>query len=53
MAKWVIKILEDKKLANKLGENGKKLVSEKFTLEKYIKKVEMMYSKYTNKERFS
>ena len=53
MAKWVIKILKDKKLANHLGANGKKLVSEKFTLEKYIKQVEIMYSKYTSKERLS
>ncbi|MBC63635.1 MAG: hypothetical protein CL746_04870 [Chloroflexi bacterium] len=53
MAKWVIKILKDKKLANHLGVNGKKLVSEKFTIEKYIKQVEIMYGKYTSKERLS
>ena len=53
MANWVIKLLRDKKLSMELGINGKKFVSNKFTLEKYLQRVDMMYSKSTSRERIS
>ena len=36
MANWVIKLLKDQKFSMQLGINGKKSVSNKFTLEKYL-----------------
>ncbi|MFL2664815.1 MAG: glycosyltransferase [Dehalococcoidia bacterium] len=53
MANWVIKLLKDQKFSMQLGINGKKSVSNKFTLEKYLQEVDMMYSKSTSRERIS
>ena len=51
---YAASVIFKKNLDKKKLKDSKKLTRKnREVLEKYIKKVEMMYSKYTNKERFS
>ena len=41
----IIKILRDDELSRKMGENGRKLVEQKYTWSKVAEKIEMIYKK--------
>jgi len=43
LANAIIKLLEDEKLARKMGENGRKLVEKKYTWEKIAEETEKVY----------
>lgn len=48
IAQAAIKILKDKELAKKIGENARKLVSEKFSLDKMVKNYVELYEVLIN-----
>ena len=45
LAKKIMLLLKDKELAQKLGDNGRKLVLEKFSMEKMINSTEELYKR--------
>ena len=44
----MIVLMQDKKLRKKLGENGRKLVEEKYSWEKITKRFEKIYREVLN-----
>lgn len=50
LATNVVKILQDKNLALKLGKEGKKRVEEKFSIKKCTQKIENIYEEILNKK---
>jgi glycosyltransferase involved in cell wall biosynthesis len=51
MAKAIIRILKDKDLAVKMGQNARKLVEEKFSLERMTQNYSILYDKLINPKR--
>lgn len=48
LAEALLKILQDKELAKRLGENGKERVKRFFTIEEYVRKNEQVYLELLN-----
>jgi glycosyltransferase involved in cell wall biosynthesis len=49
LAKAILELLEDREKAKKLGENGRRLVEEKFSQETMIEKIENLYRELLKK----
>ena len=50
MAKNMLVLLRDKAMAKKLGETGKKLISEEFSMEKHIACFDKLFAELTDKQ---
>ncbi len=51
LAKAILELLEDKEKAKRLGENGRRLVEEKFSQESMIERIEDLYRELLKKRR--
>ena len=51
LAKAILELLEDREKAKKLGENGRRLVEEKFSQETMIERTENLYRELLKKRR--
>ncbi len=51
LARAILELLEDRKKAERLGKNGRRLVEEKFSQETMIEKVETLYQELLKKRK--
>ncbi|MFC1576942.1 glycosyltransferase [Candidatus Omnitrophota bacterium] len=51
LAEAILKVLKDKELAKKLGENGRERVRSRFTIEENVRKTEKVYSELIAAEK--